>query len=164
MNVTFNMDRLPKSVAEFLGSHKEQITREDYTGWFKTKTQLEFNTAEYACQVLRAIDISPFNGATEGEVSYACSFMWLNGHSLGDNLNTKVLYRPSLRADHLAPVLAALGANVYEYQDSETGEVMWVVLPPHRELKETLKYLLQDRVVTNSSLSDYVKIDQNARY
>lgn len=164
MGRIISQNLIPKKVLDFLQDHQHQISAENFTGWFKGSSQADFDVAEGACQVLKAAGVPPFADASEGEVTYACSWTWQNGHNMGIRLGSKVQYRPQFRANHLAPLLAALGNNVYEFQDSVTGEVDWMVLPPHRELKETLKYLLQDRVVTNFSLSDYVKIDQNARY
>lgn len=164
MSRIISQNLIPKEVLRFLQDHQHQIAVEDFTGWFKGSNQTEFDTVEGACQVLRSAGVPLFADASEGEVTYACSWTWQNGYSMGIRLGQQVQYRPQFKANHLAPLLAALGNNVYEFQDSTTGEIDWMILPGHRELNQTFKYLRQDRVFPNFFQSDFTKIDQRKRY
>lgn len=163
MSMVLNSSISPR-VVEFLQDHRNQIAGEYFDRFILPyQHHSEFNVAEQACQLLRQAGVQPFADASEGEVAYACSWVWQNDASIGDRLGQKVQYRP-WRAEKLAPILAALGSKVYEFQDAQTGVVDWIVLPSNRDLKEALHYLIQDRIITNFAISDFKQIDQHRRY
>lgn len=59
MGRIISQNLIPKKVLDFLQDHQHQISAENFTGWFKGSSQVDFDTAEGACQVLKAAGVSP---------------------------------------------------------------------------------------------------------
>lgn len=157
---------MEEKIIQKLASFKQQIQEDHWE--FLRKDQLTNREAMRLGDALREAGVPPFSAASSPEVRWAIheTRYWMNYHGpiLGYDLNFELGVEYSdYSGAHIAPIMAALGAAVYEYTSDRTGEVDWIILTAPGALrseqtaKTALRMLHEQGVASGSNFKQITK-------